>query len=114
MKPIWIIFVAACSSGTSWPTTGGSPERGRTAIEAHGCTACHTIPDVDGPKGKVGPGLGGFAQRSFIAGQVPNTPDNLVHWIQDPHSIRPGTAMPNTNVNKQEARDVAAYLYTLD
>jgi cytochrome c1 len=54
-----------------------------------------------------------FAERTFIAGEVPNTPENLVHWIKSPQSIEPGTAMPTLGLSDQQARDVAAYLYTL-
>ena len=114
MKLSLLCILAGCSSGASWPTTGGNPARGRTAIEAHGCLACHEIPDADGPRGKVGPSLEGFAQRTFIGGELPNTPDNLVHWVQDPHALIPRTAMPSVNLTPEEARDVAAYLYTLD
>ena len=114
MKSLVLLLFAACSSGTSWPTTGGNPAHGRTAIEAHGCTACHEIPAIEGPRGKVGPSLEGFAQRTFIAGELPNTPENLVHWVQNPHALIPSTAMPNVNLTPEEARDVAAYLYTLD
>jgi cytochrome c1 len=54
-----------------------------------------------------------FAERTFIAGEVPNTPDNLVRWIQSPQSIEAGTAMPTLGLTEQQSRDVAAYLYTL-
>jgi cytochrome c1 len=30
-----------------------------------------------------------------------------------PQAIEPGTAMPNLDVREQDARDIAAYLYTL-
>jgi cytochrome c1 len=108
----WIIL-AACH-GASPPPTGGSAEIGRDTIEAHGCAACHDIPGTRGPEGNVGPSLAGFANRSFIAGELPNTPANLIRWVLDPHALRPRTAMPNTQLTPEEARDVAAYLYTLD
>jgi cytochrome c1 len=54
-----------------------------------------------------------FGQRTFIAGEVPNSPENLVRWIRSPKSIEPGTAMPELGLSDQDARDVAAYLYTL-
>jgi len=49
----------------------------------------------------------------YIAGEVPNTSENLVQWLEVPQSIEPGTAMPNLGVTEGEARDIAAYLYTL-
>jgi cytochrome c1 len=92
---------------------GGDPGRGEVAIRSYGCGACHVIPGIRGARGMVGPPLTGFAQRIYIAGEVTNTPEHLVTWIQVPQSIEPGTAMPNLGVTEQQARDIAAYLYTL-
>jgi cytochrome c1 len=61
----------------------------------------------------VGPPLTMFAHRAYIAGQLPNQPENLVRWIQDPQGVEPGTAMPDLGVTPAVARDMAAYLYTL-
>jgi cytochrome c len=61
----------------------------------------------------VGPPLTTFARRAYIAGQLPNQPENLIRWIQDPQAVEPGTAMPNLRVSPVVARDMAAYLYTL-
>ena len=47
------------------------------------------------------------------AGQLVNSPDNLIRWIVDPQTVEPGTAMPNLGVILAVARDMAAYLYTL-
>ncbi len=64
-------------------------------------------------KGNVGPPLLGIGDRSFIAGMLSNEPANLIRWIRFPQSVVPGNAMPNMGVSDQEARDIAAYLYTL-
>jgi cytochrome c len=93
---------------------GGDPERGRRIIAQRGCAACHVIPGVAGAQGLVGPPLDRFARRAYVGGVVPNRPQNLVAWILDPPAIDPLTAMPATGVSEPEARDVAAYLYTLD
>jgi cytochrome c1 len=37
----------------------------------------------------------------------------MVRWLKDPQSIVPGNVMPNTGLSDKDARDVAAYLYTL-
>ena len=42
-----------------------------------------------------------------------NKPDNLVSWIHDPQMVDSATAMPKTGVTERQARDIAAYLYTL-
>ena len=106
--------VGGCRDGS--PTVavaGGNPRAGKDAIVAFGCGACHTIPGVPGAQGMVGPPLTGFALRSYIAGEVPNTERDLIRWIMAPRSIEPGTAMPNLGVDQAQARDIAAYLYTL-
>jgi cytochrome c len=94
--------------------TGGDADRGEERIRAYGCKACHEIPGVRGPDGYVGPSLDKLARRTFLGGEVPNTPDNLVRWLRDPHAIELRTAMPAVGMSEEEARDVAAYLYTLD
>jgi cytochrome c1 len=93
--------------------TGGDPERGRAAMLRRPCGACHEIPGVAGAAGKAGPPLTHFAGRAYIAGRVANTPANLVQWIENPHSIDAHSAMPPMGVGEAEARDMAAYLYTL-
>jgi putative membrane protein len=92
---------------------GGEVQQGKQAIAAYGCGSCHVIPGVRQAEGLVGPPLTGFARRSYIAGEAPNTAEQLVRWIQAPQSIEPGTAMPNLGVTEQQARNIAAYLYTL-
>ncbi len=92
---------------------GGDRERGRIALDGFGCGTCHVIPGVRGAVGKVGPPLSQFALRAYIAGQLPNEPENLLRWVQDPQGVEPGTAMPNLGVGPAVARDMAAYLYTL-
>lgn len=93
--------------------TGGDPDSGRVAMKRFGCGACHTIAGIPGANTLVGPPLTGIAQRSFIGGVLPNSPENLVKWIQDPQAIDPKSAMPNLGVSQSTARSMAAYLYTL-
>jgi cytochrome c1 len=54
-----------------------------------------------------------FSRRTMIAGELPNSPDNLVRWIRNPKMIEPGTAMPALGLSDYDAHDVAAYLYSL-
>jgi len=56
--------------------------------------------------------LHGFAEQMYIGGQLPNTPGNLVSWLQDPQRHAPGTAMPALGLDLRDARDIAAYLYS--
>ncbi|MBP2310606.1 c-type cytochrome [Azospirillum melinis] len=93
--------------------TGGDPHAGEEAVLRYGCGSCHTIPGIIRARGLVGPPLSGFGSRIYIAGVLANNPDNLVRWIQDPPSVSPRTAMPKLGVTDGDARDIAAYLYTL-
>lgn len=55
---------------------GGHAKNGRNYMDAAGCGSCLLIPGVVNARGVAGPSLEHFAQRSFIAGEVPNTTDN--------------------------------------
>src|SRR5262245_32429570 len=94
-----------------------SPEEqmGVRVILQRGCGSCHTIPNIPGASGTIGPNLAGVGQRNPIAGgAVPNSsPDDLAKWIMDPPSLKPGTAMPKLGLSQDEASAAAAYLYTL-
>lgn len=111
------IGLAGCRGGKTERAfvvaTGGDPDRGRHVIQQRDCGSCHRIPGVRGARGLVAPPLDAFGRRTFVAGQLPNTPENLVAWISSPHAVEPGTAMPDLGLSEQEARDAAAYLYTL-
>jgi cytochrome c2 len=93
--------------------TGGDPSRGPDLLRKYGCQTCHTIPGVVGANGLVGPPLAGIASRAYIAGVLPNAPDNMLRWIRDPKGVDAKTAMPNTGVTPSDARHIAAYLYPL-
>jgi len=94
-------------------TGGGNARLGRTDTRRYGCNTCHEIPGVPGARGLIGPPLTGIGQRYYIAGELSNTPDNLIRWIQHPKQVEAHTAMPEMGVTEQDSRDIAAYLYTL-
>jgi putative membrane protein len=93
--------------------TGGDPARGRQAIHNYGCDTCHTIPGILSATATVGPSLQQVGRRTYLAGRIENTPENLMQWIKHPRSVDEKTAMPETGVNDRDGRDIAAYLYTL-
>ena len=122
------MFAAACLLGGCGLLTGcsgvhetggfqshmsGNAAEGKVLLQSYGCGSCHVIPGIRTARGLVGPPLLYYSRRTIIAGELPNTPDNLLHWIEDPPAIEPGTAMPNLGVPDGKARDMAAYLYTL-
>jgi cytochrome c len=107
-----VVLLSACGgSDTRQLVDGGDAERGAVAVEQYGCTSCHAVPGVPSVENGIGPSLDGFAERRYIAGQLPNRPEELIRWLLDPQAIEPGTAMPDTGLSEEEARDIAAYLY---
>ena len=113
------LALAACRDANAYDrdtyalTGGGRSGEGARLMRAYGCGSCHTIPGVTGADATVGPNLAGIAGRAYIAGVLPNTPTNMVTWIVDPPGVDSLTAMPNLHVSAANARDIAAYLYTL-
>lgn len=103
----------ACAPADARAVPGASVARGKRAVDTFGCGACHVIAGVPGARGQVAPPLTGVARRAYIAGTLPNTPENMVRWLEDPQLVEPGTAMPNLGIDASTARDIAAYLYTL-
>jgi cytochrome c oxidase subunit II len=87
------------------------------------CVACHAIQGTSAA-GAVGPNLTLFGLRTTLgAGIRENNQENLVSWIQDPHGMKPGAAMPGTdtpggnwpptNLTEDQVQAVAAYLLSL-
>ena len=104
---------AAQARTTAEQITGGKFEGGKAAIGRYGCGACHQIPGIPGAEGAVGPSLTAVGVRAQIAGVLANDAQNLVRWIRHPQEIIPGNGMPDQGITEREARDIAAYLYTL-
>lgn len=110
-------LLTGCEGGKAMRPYGvaiaGNPQNGRQIIQNYGCGGCHIIPGVHNARGLVGPPLLYFSQRTMIAGELPNTPENLVRWVENPRAIEPNTAMPDLGLSPDQAYDVAAYLYTI-
>ncbi len=114
-----LIFAAAglCGCGSSAAQqaaslTGGDTGRGRAAIGRYGCGSCHTIAGIREAHGLTGPPLTGVGARMYVGGVLRNTPENIVRWIQNPKEVDEKTAMPALGVSRQDATDIAAYLYS--
>jgi cytochrome c2 len=95
------------------PVAGGDVVRGQQLVQDFGCIGCHTIPGINNAHANVGPPLTAFGDRVYIAGMLHNDPGNLITWLRDPQSVVPGNAMPNMGISEPQARDMAAFLYTL-
>jgi len=90
----------------------GNVARGEMLVSAYGCPSCHQLPDAPA-QGLVGPPLNDIASRSYIAGHFANHEIWMTLWIEHPQQLEPGTAMPELNVGRRDALDMAAYLATL-
>lgn len=116
LVPLACALAASCKQP---PESRYSPDkdtraRGLAAIERAGCGACHEIPGLAWPKGRLGPSLAEFDDVGLIAGALPNEFETLARFVRDAPSLKPGTAMPAMPLTEAEARDVAAYLYGID
>jgi cytochrome c1 len=109
-----VLGSTGCGGGGATIEVGGGARASRAPAEiaAYGCGSCHTIAGVSGANADIGPELRHFADRRYIAGRLPNTAPNLIRWIRSPQQVDPGNVMPDLNVSDQDARDIAAYLYS--
>lgn len=117
------IPLAGCTQQSQSPghanekvVAAGDAARGAAILQSgvYGCAACHDVPGIRFPRGVAGPPLRDMADRAFIAGQLPNTGDVLVAFLQDPPSLVPRTGMPDVRMSLEDARHVAAYLYSVE
>jgi cytochrome c oxidase subunit 2 len=87
--------------------------KGAADFTAH-CGGCHTVRGTDAA-GTLGPDLSHLMQRRTIAaGTLGNDPSDLVHWLSDPQSVKPGALMQAPNVSPQELADIHTFLNQLD
>jgi cytochrome c2 len=108
---IALTLVIACNKQEK-AVVAGDANHGKQLIDQYGCTACHAIPGISG-QGMVGPSLDHIASRQIIAASIPNSPQNMQAYIQNPQMANPQNVMPVLGVKPDEARDITAYLYTL-
>lgn len=111
-----IIFVTR-SSGFDYArgasVTGGDPQAGKQKIVVHDCHSCHVIPGIEGDARLLGPTLDHWSGRDTILDRWPNNSVNLEKWIRHSEQMLPGTTMRMMSVNEQDAKDIAAYLFSI-
>lgn len=95
-------------------TLSPAAQRGAQLFMTNTCVNCHAIGGT-AATARVGPDLTHFGSRTTIgAGIVDNTPDNLMRWLREVQSIKPGVLMPNyTALSDEEIAALAAYLQEL-
>ncbi|MFN2608922.1 MAG: cytochrome c oxidase subunit II [Acidimicrobiales bacterium] len=83
---------------------------GQLVFTREACAGCHTVKGT-AAMGTIGPDLSDFGSRHWIGSlTVPNTPENLSHWITDAPSIKPGSLMPPIALSASDVAAVVAYL----
>jgi len=88
-------------------------QAGYQYVTTRECAMCHTIAGTSAG-GTVGPDLSHFASaRSIAAGTLPMNEANILRWVDDPQSVKPGTKMPKVPLRPAELNAVTAYLETL-
>ncbi|MEC5422818.1 cytochrome c oxidase subunit II [Virgibacillus sp. C22-A2] len=85
---------------------------GRDLFEANNCMGCHAI---GSSPAQVGPNLTNFGDRSEVAGILEYNKENIVDWLVDPESIKPGNKMTGNYpaLSEEEAGSIADYLMQL-
>lgn len=92
---------------------GGAGMTGQEVFLSSTCVGCHTIRGTRA-RGVVGPDLTHLATRDKIAaGVLDNTRNNLARWILDPQGVKPGVAMPPTDLSSEELNALLDYLEAL-
>lgn len=117
-----LLFCIACADKFDYARgasmTGGDPEAGKQKIVLHDCHSCHEIPGIPVNPDRKGPDLKHWSRRSTIAKQWPNTPANLEDFIEHPERMLHGKNLKSeitmSNVKPADAKDIAAYLFSLD
>ncbi len=90
------------------------PSRGKVVFRQAGCAVCHTVSHFPEATGLAGPNLTHLGSRRMIAaGNLPNTRTELVNWIVNPHTAKPGVKMPATQLPSEDLNALVDYLETL-
>jgi cytochrome c oxidase subunit 2 len=87
-------------------------QQGKSLYAQSACVGCHTIAGVSG--GEIGPNLTHFGSRKTLAANMlPNTPQNVARWLENPDHVKPGARMPNLGIAGEQSKALAAYLVSL-
>jgi cytochrome c oxidase subunit II len=81
------------------------------------CLSCHAISPQDNrpEQARLAPNLANFGERSRVAGILDHNKENLIEWLKDPETIKPGNKMTGTygQLTDEELEALAEYLMGL-
>jgi cytochrome c oxidase subunit 2 len=90
-----------------------SVRSGKEVLLRQSCVNCHAIRGTTA-RGTYAPDLTHLMSRETLAaGMVPNSPDNLRLWVDDPQKVKQGCLMPAFGLSKNDCDLVVRYLLTL-
>lgn len=90
-----------------------SVAEGQAVFQHNACISCHTVAGTVAT-GRFGPDLTHVGSRDTIAsGAIPNTPANILTFVDNPAHFKPGVLMPPMHLNGHDLNVVTAYLTSL-
>jgi cytochrome c2 len=114
MRRLSPVLLLLCGLPACHGSTQSQQRHEAKALIGTYCASCHTVPGIARAHGRVGPSLEGIARQQILAGHFANTPETMMRWIEHPQQLLPGDAMPEMGLTSEQARTIAAYLYTLE
>jgi cytochrome c oxidase subunit II len=95
------------------PSSDGRATHGQQVFFTSACNMCHAIAGTDA-NATIGPDLSHFAsRRTLAAGTLPNDPQSLRRWLENPQRVKPGNRMPVVSLAPEDLDALVAYLGTL-
>lgn len=94
-------------------------KQGETLFASKACITCHAIEGYPGGKAVAvrGPNLTHFGSRSYVGAYLPNTRENLAHWLRNSAEVKPGNIMATVIrpgfLNEAEVAALTEYLENL-
>jgi cytochrome c oxidase subunit 2 len=104
----WVANEASEARTPSAATTAG-----QDVFLQSSCVGCHAIRGTDADA-QLGPDLTHLATRATIGGVFRNDRANLEQFVRDPHQLKPGVAMPPSELTDSEIQLLVDYLMALD
>jgi cytochrome c oxidase subunit 2 len=90
--------------------TANEPQQ---AFQRQSCVNCHAVRGTRA-RGTYAPDLTHLMSRDTLAaGMIPNTPENLRLWVDDPQKVKKGCLMPAFGLDGRDRDLVMRYLLTL-
>lgn len=81
------------------------------------CLSCHAVSTDDArpEAARLAPNLASFGDRELVAGILEHNEENVIQWLKDPETLKPGNKMTGTygELTDQELDQLAAYLMGL-